>query len=117
MKVLILAAVVSQFSAIACHTQSNGANGTGSSPESAPLRSIHLPVGTHPDGLSIADVNNYGNVDILVASEGSGSLSVYLGDWKGAFSQADRSPFSAGQDPTDMTTGDFNGDGNLDVAI
>src|ERR1043166_9671494 len=58
MKVLILVAVVLQFSAIACHTQSNGANGIGSSPESAPFRSIHLPAGTHPDGLSIADANN-----------------------------------------------------------
>ena len=117
MKVLILAAVVLQFSAIACHSQSNGANGIGSSPESAPFRSIHLPAGTHPDGLSIADVNNDGNVDILVANDGSGNLSVYLGDGKGGFSQADRSPFSAGQDPTDIATGDFNGDGNLDVAI
>src|SRR5947199_855267 len=117
MKVLILAAVVSQFSAIACHSQSNGANGIGSNPESAPFRSIHLPAGTHPAGLSITDSNNDGNVDILVANEGSGNLSVYLGDGKGAFSQADRSPFSAGQDPTDIATGDFNGDGNLDVAI
>src|SRR5437867_7444668 len=116
MKVLMLAAVVLQFSAIACHTQSNG-NGIGSSPESAPFRSIHLSAGTHPDGLSIVDANNDGNVDILVANDGSNNLSVYLGDGKGAYSQADRSPFSAGQDPTDITTGDFNGDGNMDVAI
>src|SRR5207237_6957740 len=35
----------------------------------------------------------------------------------GRFSQPYGTPFSAGQNTTDIGTGDFNGDGNLDIAI
>jgi len=118
MKTLILAIVVLQLSAIGCHTQSHRSSyATRVSPDSAPFRAIHLPVATHPVSVSIADVNKDGNVDILVANGGSGKLSIYLGDGKGGFSQPNGSPFSAGQNPTDLATGDFNGDGSLDIAI
>jgi len=115
MKKIILATLALQIVAVGCHTQSHGSNGIDV--DSTPFRAIHLPVATHPTMLSIADVNKDGNLDILVANGGSGNLSVYLGDGKGGFSQAGGSPFSAGQNPADITTGDFNGDGNLDVAI
>src|SRR2546423_8252698 len=115
MKEFILAAVVLQLSAVGCHLQSQRT--TYASPDSPPFRAIHLPVGTHPSMLSTADVNRDGSVDILVANGGSGNVSVYLGDGKGGFSQPNGSPFSAGQNPTDIATGDFNGDGNLDIAI
>src|SRR5207247_6054553 len=84
---------------------------------SNPVRAMHLPVGTYPLMLSIAAANRDGNVDILVANGGSANVSVYLGDGKGGFSQSNGSPYSAGQNPTDIATGDFNGDGNLDIAI
>ena len=115
MKEFVLAALVLQLSVVGCQLQSQRTS--SASPDSAPFRATHLPVGTHPSMLSIADVNRDGNADILVINGGSGNLSVYLGDGKGGFSQSDGSPFSAGQDPTDITTGDFNGDGNLEVAI
>ena len=115
MKEFVLAALVLQLPAVGCHLQSQRT--TYASPDSPPFRAIHLPVGTHPSMLSIADVNRDGNADILVATGGSGNLSVYLGDGKGGFSQPNGSPFSAGQNPTDIGTGDFNGDGNLDIAI
>jgi hypothetical protein len=115
MKEFVLATLLLQLSAVGCHLQSQRT--TYASPDSPPFRVIHLPVGTHPSMLSIADVNRDGNVDILVANGGSGNVSVYLGDGKGGFSQPNGSPFSAGQNPTDLTTGDFNADGNLDVAI
>ena len=115
MKEFVLAALVLQLPAVGCHLQSQRT--TYASPDSPPFRAIHLPVGTHPSMLSIADVNRDGNADILVANGGSGNLSVYLGDGKGGFSQPNGSPFSAGQNPTDIGTGDFNGDGNLDIAI
>jgi hypothetical protein len=118
MKTLILAIVVLQLSAIGCHTQSHGSNhAAGPGPDSAPFRPIHLPVATHPTMVSIADVNKDGNFDILVANGGSANLSVYLGDGRGGFSQANGSPFSAGQNPADIAIGDFNGDGNVDIAI
>ena len=115
MKAFILAALVLQLSAVGCHLQSQRT--TYASPDTAPFRAMHLPVGTHPSMLNIADVNTDGNADILVANSDSSNLSVYLGDGKGGFSQPNGSPSATGQNPTDIATGDFNGDGNLDVAI
>src|SRR2546425_2211678 len=115
MKAFIPAALILQLSAVGCHLQSQ--RSTYASPDSAPFRAMHLPVGTHPSMVSIADANRDGNVDILVANGDSANVSVYLGDGKGGFSQSNGSPYSAGQNPTDIATGDFNGDGNLDIAI
>src|SRR2546427_10685740 len=118
MKTSILAIALLQLSAISCHTQSHGSSyANGPSPDPAPFRAVHLPVGTHPDIVRIADVNQDGNLDILSANGGSGNISVYLGDGKGGFSQAGGSPFFAGQNPTDITNGYFNGDGNTAVTI
>src|SRR5437870_4295723 len=115
MKRIILVMLLLELSASGCKIQSQRSNYAAS--DSSPFRAIHLPVGTHPDIVSIADVNKDGNIDILVANGGSGNVSVYLGDGKGGFSQTNGSPFSAGQNPTDVATGDFNGDGSLDLAI
>jgi hypothetical protein len=113
MKQLILGIALIQLSTIGCHTQSRGSSAI----DQAPFRAIHLPAGLHPTMLTIADVNKDGNPDILVVSGGSGHLFVYLGDGKGNFAQSGGTPFAAGPEPNDIATGDFNGDGNLDVAI
>jgi FG-GAP-like repeat len=118
MKEFILAALVLQLSAAGCNVRSQRSSyATGANPDALPFRAIHLPVATHPTMVTIADVNKDGNPDILVANGGSGNVSVYIGDGKGGFLQATGSPFSAGQSPADITTGDFNGDSNLDIAI
>jgi hypothetical protein len=93
--------------------QSRGSIATG--PEQ--FRHVHLAVGTHPDTVTVADVNKDANPDLLVANSGSANFSVYLGDGKGGFTQAGGSPFASGPEPNDITTADFNGDGNPDVAI
>ena len=80
-------------------------------------RSVHLPAGTGPQTILIADINHDGNPDILVGNNGSGNLSVYLGNGKGAFAASKDSPFPAGPSPNDLAVGDFNGDGRMDVAI
>jgi hypothetical protein len=118
MNTIILVALVLDLSASACHVQSlRSRYATGIAPDSAVFRAIHLPAGTHPGMVSIADVNKDGNPDLLAANGGSANFSVYLGDGKGGFAQANGSPFPAGQEPNDITTADFNGDGNPDVAI
>ena len=113
MKPLIVGIALIQLSTIGCHTWSLGSSAI----EPAPFRAVHLPAGVHPTMLTVADVNKDGNPDILVVSGGSGYLFVYLGDREGNFTQSGGTPFSAGQNPADVATGDFNGDGNLDVAI
>jgi len=118
MKALVLIILVLELPAIGCYGrlhESSYFNTAGS--DSSPFRPIHLPVDTHPTMVTVADVNKDGHVDILVANGGSGNVSVHLGDGKGGFSQANGSPFSAGQNPADIATGDFNNDGNADIAI
>src|SRR5437667_1655584 len=118
MKTLFFLIVVLQLSAIGCQVRSQRSDyANDSGQNSSAFRAIHLSSATHPVMVSVADVSKDGNADILVANNGSGNLSVYLGDGNGGFSQASGSPSSAGQNPTDIATGDFNGDGNLDVAI
>lgn len=119
MKKFILAALVLELATLGCHLESQRSSyATGIDPDSPPFRApIHLSVGTHPVSVMIADVNKDGNNDIIVANGGSGNVSVYLGDGKGRFSQANGSPFPTGPNPSDIAVGDFNGDGNLDVAI
>jgi hypothetical protein len=77
---------------------------------------VHLPGGSLPQTVLIADVNHDGNNDILIGHR-INKLSVYLGDGKGRFVVAKGSPFPAGPSPNDLAIGDFNGDNNLDVAI
>jgi hypothetical protein len=93
--------------------QSRGSMAT----ESEQFRVVRLAVGTHPDTVTVADVNKDSNPDILVANNDSANFSVYLGDGKGGFTQAGGSPFASGPEPNDLITADFNGDGNPDVAI
>lgn len=114
MKTLILSIALILLATIACHTFSRGSNAV----DSNPFRAIHLPAGMHPTMLTVADVNQDGNPDILVVSGGtSGYLFVYLGDGKGNFTQSGGTPFPAGQNPADIATGDFNVDGHTDLAI
>src|SRR6266478_3355475 len=78
---------------------------------------VHLPAGAQPQTVLIANANKDGSKDILVANSGGANLSVYLNDGKGGFPQANGSPFPAGPYPDDLALGDFDQDGNLDVAI
>ena len=76
-----------------------------------------IPVGRAPGSVAIADVNHDGKPDIIVANTIDGTLSVLLGDGKGHFTPAAGSPVACGKSPNDIATGDFNNDGNLDIAI
>lgn len=76
-----------------------------------------IPVGRDPGPIVIADVNHDGKLDIIVANSADGTLSVLLGKGKGQFTPAGRVPVACGNGPNDIATGDFNGDGNLDLVI
>src|SRR5947207_15165086 len=106
----ILAVIILQFLTVGCRTQSRGAVA-----DLSPFRPIHLSLAANPTMPAIADVNKGGNLDIMVPN--GGGVSVFLGDGKGGFAQADGSPFASGQTGADIAVGDFNGDGSLDIAL
>jgi hypothetical protein len=74
-------------------------------------------VGRAPGVVVVEDLNGDGRLDLVVANEKGSSVSVLLDDGKGGFSPSRGSPFPAGPSPNDLASGDFNGDGRIDLAI
>lgn len=72
-----------------------------------------LPIGG--GALAIGDINHDGRRDIVTAR--TDGATVFLGDGRGRFVQAQGSPFAAGSSPSDLALGDFDADGRLDVAV
>ncbi len=64
--------------------------------------------------IKVADINNDGHQDVLVANLGSNTVSVRLGDGAGNLSGSTN--VSVGTQPHDLAVGDFNSDGHLDFA-
>jgi len=69
-------------------------------------------VGTTPLSVAVGDFNGDGNLDLAVANEYSGGVSVLLGNNDGTFEAA----VSYGSNSCSVAVADFNGDGKLDLA-
>jgi uncharacterized protein (TIGR03437 family) len=78
-----------------------------------------IPVGTAPNSVAVGDFNGDGIPDLAVANYTSDDVTVLLGQNSGGFAAAPGSPFPAalGGNPYSVAVGDFNGDGNQDLAI
>jgi hypothetical protein len=72
----------------------------------------------YPVSIASGDMNGDGNQDLIIAEyggTGNGYVGVFLGDGTGHFKLF--GAYQAGIEPISLTLADFNGDGNLDVAV
>ena len=79
---------------------------------------VAYTVGYTPLGIAAVDVNNDGHADLEVAcpnDPNAMNFVVLLGNGNGTFGPA--VTYNAGSYPAYITTGDFNGDGNVDLAV
>jgi type II secretory pathway component GspD/PulD (secretin) len=77
-------------------------------------------VGNAPVSVAIADFNGDGHPDLAVANQTDGTVSILLGNGDGTFAAQTTVTLPAGTakvSPSALATGDFDGDGNLDLAV
>jgi hypothetical protein len=84
-----------------------------------PFPGSPITVGVFPQALKIGDFNNDGIQDLAVANAYSNTITILLGNGDGTFTASSASPISSGitDFPFFLAVGDFNGDGNADLAV
>jgi len=87
----------------------------GAAPPSGLLADPYkVAAGVNAHGVSAADMNGDGNLDLVVATTGADAVVVLFGDGDGGFAAGGSYP--TGVHPKFATVADLNGDGNLDFA-
>src|SRR5215469_6335377 len=84
-------------------------------PQASFAAAVNYAVGTTPYSVAVGDFNGDGRADLAVANEGSGTVSVLLGNGDGTFQAAVN--YAVGTTPGSVAVGDFNGDGKADLAV
>lgn len=83
----------------------------------------NIPTAKAPFAVAIGDVNGDGRADLAVAHRRGGpetdldGLTILLGDGTGGFSAIPESPLKAGESPTAVAVGDYDGDGFGDLVV
>lgn len=73
---------------------------------------------TSPDGLVVGDFNKDGKPDLAIIDGTNATMAVMLHATSGnGFNSATGSPYALTSAGKSIYTGDFNGDGNLDIAV
>ena len=81
-------------------------------------RQPDLAVGSGPTSVAVGDFNGDSDPDLAVANQFDGTVSVLLGiAGGGGFSGPTRAGNYSGSDPMSVAVGDFNGDGDPDLAV
>ncbi len=78
---------------------------------------VQYATGLSPQSIATADFNGDGKLDLVVANADptENTVSILLGNGDGTFRP--HTDYSTGVGPASVTTGDFNGDGKLDLAV
>jgi hypothetical protein len=74
-----------------------------------------IAVGRAPYPHVVGDVNRDGNLDIVTPNVGSNNVTVLLGDGRGGFTPAAKSPFGVATRPYYVALGDVSGDALPDL--
>jgi hypothetical protein len=79
---------------------------------------VYYTIGDNtPTGLVVRDFNHDGVPDIAVSNGRPGYVSVLLGNKNAPGTFGPPNFFPTGGNPVALTSGDFNGDGNIDLAV
>lgn len=81
------------------------------------INSQTLATGRYANNVVTGNFNGDGITDFVVLNGDDGTVSVLLGNDDGTFTQASGSPVAVGDQLTAIAVGDFNGDGNVDLAV
>jgi large repetitive protein len=76
---------------------------------------VDYGTGTNPRSVISADVNGDGNADLVVANDGSNTVSVLLGTGTGTFDP--KVDYTGVSYPQSVTSADVNGDGKADLVV
>ena len=83
-----------------------------------PNTPLSYTVGTNPNSIIANDFNEDGLLDMAVSNQGSDTISVRLGIVAAPFFGGSTSyATGTGRQPGGLSSGDFNGDGILDIAL
>ncbi len=79
----------------------------------------HVPGGEHPVDFALTDLEEDGDVDIVVANHDTNYLTILLGNGHGAFQPASNSPLriDVRPHPHSVRAADFDADGYVDLVV